>query len=257
MVPKLALFLVLLVIDTLRTEGSEEYYVPRNKENPVEPEEVGVCMANGIFDPNDPDFTPPTYDFFSENIMGRVTHESKDKRRAEVVDYFLERFGVDFSGGDVSLDGKFALGNAYTDPRWNYRCYKVPGRNSAPSSGMILHDGTWGMQALVDATLFGSWGGDGGTHVPANSVAVDGEYVIQGTQKFRLNSERNIYLRFQSVSPIFPQPNGIKFDCVLFSDRFGMGAAIGRQEQYVLDNGMVQIAVQNVIQFPAPDWAKA
>jgi hypothetical protein len=54
-----------------------------------------------------------------------------------------------------------------------------------------------------EATLYGSWGGAGGTVVPGGTVAVDGEYLIQDTDRFRRGHPKNIYIHFESTSPIF------------------------------------------------------
>ena len=106
------------------------------------------------------------------------------------------------------------------------------------------------------ATLFGTWGGESGTLVAGGTVAVNGEYLIQGTNEFRQGHPRNIHIRFNSVTPIFGAASGnIKFDCRLNSDRLGTGVALGRQEFYQLESGLTQIAINNVLQFLAPQWS--
>ena len=111
----------------------------------------------------------------------------------------------------------------------------------------------------ASSTLTGSWGGGAGTVVPPGTVAVDGDYLVQGTNRFKQGHPKNLYIRFQSADPIFDAASGdIKFNCVLL-DEHGtiIGAAIGRQEFVLLDqaSGTFQMAVQNVWQFPAPPWA--
>ena len=95
--------------------------------------------------------------------------------------------------------------------------------------------------------------------VPPGSVAVDGEYLIQGTPRFRQGHPKNLYIRFQSVDPIINAASGdIKFNCVLLNHKGRViGAAIGRQELVPLNDGSgnFQMAIQNVWQFPAPAWA--
>lgn len=227
----------------------------RNWPNPNQPDAVAIFMANGIFDSADPDYVPPTAEDFDAVIMGRDAAAAA-ARKQEAIDYFLERFGIDFSNGDIAQGGAIALIRSYNDPRWNYRCYKLPNRY-VPKSGLIVHDAQYVMAVFgTEATFYGSWGGDSGTVVPGGTVAVDGEYLIQGTNKFRQGHPRNIHVRFNSVTPIFDALSGnIKFDCRLNSDDFGSGAALGRQEFYQLQNGLTQIAINNVLQFPGPQWA--
>ena len=109
------------------------------------------------------------------------------------------------------------------------------------------------------ATLKGTWGGDDGIVVPPGSAAVDGEYLIQGTPRFRQGHPKNFYIRFQSVDPIINAASGdIKFNCVLLNRKGRViGAAIGRQELVPLNDGTgnFQMAIKNVWQFPAPAWA--
>ena len=67
-----------------------------NWPNTNQPDSVAVFMANGIFDPADPDFVPPTAEDFDSVIMGRDAVAAAERRQA-AVDHFLERFGVDFN----------------------------------------------------------------------------------------------------------------------------------------------------------------
>lgn len=230
-----------------------------NPQNPNLPSGgTGLLMANGIYDPFDNSYVPPTPDDFDTIIMGRSAAE-KEQRRQLAVDYFLERYGVDLSSGFAD-NGNIALVETFFDPRNNYRAYKLPGQ-LVSKRGRIVYDRQYVMfvGALgMSSTLTGSWGG-AGTVVSPNTVAVDGDYLIQGTPRFRQNSPRNVYIRFQSVDPIFNAASGdIKFNCALL-DEGGeiIGAAIGRQEFVPLNDGTgrFQMAVQNVWQFPAPLWA--
>jgi hypothetical protein len=226
-----------------------------NRVNWNQPDSVAVFMANGVFDPGDTEYVAPTAEDFDREIMQRDDDEI-EQRRQEAVDYFLERFGVDFSDADIAQDGAIILLHVYQDPRWNYRCYKLPCRY-VPRSGYVVHDAQYVMAVVApNATFYGSWGGEEGTEVPGGSVAVNGEYLIQGSRRFRPGSRRNMHIRFVSVSPIFNAASGdIKFDCLLTDSPWGLGAAIGRQESNVLSDGTVQIAIQNVLQFPPPEWA--
>ncbi len=236
----------------------------RNDQNPNPPIVTGMLMANGIYDPLDPTYVPPTPDDFDTIIMGRNDAE-KAERRQLAIDYFIERYGIDLSSGFAD-NGNIVLQESFFDPRFNYRAYQLPGpggRARTSDDGWIVYDRQYIMfvGALgMPSTLTGTWGGASGTVVAPFTVAVDGDYLVQGTDKFRQGSPRNFYIRFQSADPIFNvlAPEGIKFNCVLLDDDGDIiGAAIGRQEFVPLNDGSghFQIAVQNVWQFPAPLWA--
>lgn len=237
------------------TGGVAEEDWPNDAGNPNPPIATATFMANGIFDAADPTYTPPTADDFDRVIMGR-DDAAVAARKQEAIDYFQERFGVDFSQADFAQGGSIALLHTLNDPRWNYRCYRLPHR-PVPPEGLIVNDAQYVMAVVgPEATLYGSWGGAAGTVVPGGTVAVNGEYLIQGSRRYRVRDPRNIHIRFASVSPIFNAISGnIKFDCRLQSDYFGTGVALGRQEFYLLSDGMTQIAINNVLQFPAPEWS--
>jgi len=250
--------------------AAAEYAPKNNKPNPIPVDAVGVFMANGVFDPADTAFVPPTGADFDRVIMGRNAGES-EARRLEAVEFFIERYGIDLTDGVYASNPSqpfpdAILSHAYQDPRWNYRAFQLPDRASdaIPSTGLIVHDAQWVMVVTNPAglSLGGSWGGTGGTVVPSGTVAVDGEYLVQATRKFKQGHPRNFYARFQSTTPIISAavtagtPQGIKFDCRIFHERLGTGVALGRQEIQPLANGSLQVNIGNVLQFPAPQWAQ-
>ncbi|MFS1523530.1 hypothetical protein ACL7TT_05355 [Microbulbifer sp. 2304DJ12-6] len=237
----------------------------RNDENPNPPTGgTALLMANGIYNPADPSFTPPTPDEFDTLIMGRSETE-KLERKQLAIGYFQARYGIDLTSGSADF-GNILLMESVFDPRNNYRAYHLPisarDKGKIAKNGRIVYDRQFVMfvGALgLSSTLTGSWGGALGITVPPGTVAVDGDYLVQGSNHFRINHPRNLYLRFQSVDPIFNAASGdIKFNCVLLNKHGEIiGAAIGRQEFVALDigNNLFQMAVQNIWQFPAPEWA--
>ncbi|MFK8050722.1 MAG: hypothetical protein AB8B81_20020 [Halioglobus sp.] len=247
-----------------------EIYVPsKNRPNQQAPDAIGLFMANGVFDPADTTYIAPSGADFDRVIMGRTEGEA-EARRLEAVNFFIERYGIDLTNGVFSYDPvqglpDVVLSQAYQDPRWNYRAFSLPDRpaGAIPPDGSIVHDTQWVMLIIAPAglTLHGSWGGPAGKRVPPGTVAVDGEYLVQGTSKFRRGHPKNFYARFQSTTPILSAastagtPQGIKFDCRVFHEELGTGVALGRQELHFLSTGELQVNIGNVIQFPAPQWA--
>lgn len=77
-----------------------------NNANPNEPDSVGVLIANGLYDPSDSSYIPPTPDDFDTLIMGRDAIE-KQQRRDLAIDYFIDRFGIDFTANDFLISKGF------------------------------------------------------------------------------------------------------------------------------------------------------
>ena len=55
-------FLILLNFMTVVVVAAE--FPGENNENPNEPDSVGILIANGLYDPSDSSYTPPTPDDF-------------------------------------------------------------------------------------------------------------------------------------------------------------------------------------------------
>lgn len=221
-----------------------------------------VYMANGIFDPADPDYVPPTMEDFHRGIMGRDSAAIAE-RDQEAEDFFDETFGMDFSCGPVSCDGQYFLSSMMLDPRWNYRAYYIGGgemrRYFTSSNGHIVHDGVY-ISACINpsgCTVGGTYGGPGGTNINAGDAVFFGEYLVQGNggeiSDFDRNDVRNIHITYGSAEPVggLTEP-GFTFNCRLFSDDFGEGIALGRGDAFALPDGRVQQNIRNMLTFPAP-----
>ncbi|MGV6808589.1 MAG: hypothetical protein ACWA5U_01820 [bacterium] len=260
-------------VDPSINESNRNDWPNYNSLNLNKPDGLGVFMANGIIDPNDTNYVPPSFDDFNTVIMGRSEAE-KLAREQEAYQHFQERYGMDFfngfqsEAGFLSADGKFLLTRFYTDPRLNYRAYKLPNRNISPS-GWFIHDGGYFVTPTAeDSTFYGTYGGATGKNAK-DTMVLDGEYLVQGSNRFEQNHPNNVHIRFQSTTPIvtasaagIPVDNqhettdGIKFNCRLISKEFGEGLALGRQEIYLLADGTIQTAINNVLRFPTDNWAK-
>lgn len=217
-----------------------------------------VYIANGIFDPADPDYAAPTMEDFHRGIMGRDS-DGIAARDQEAEDFFRDTFGMDFSCGAISCDGQFALSSMMLDPRWNYRAYYIGGgdmrRYFTRDSGHIVHDGVY-ISACISPTGCSLGGTFGGT-AEAGSAVFFGEYLIQGNggefTDYVMGDQRNIHIRYGSSEPVtgLMEP-GFTFNCSLFSDDFGDGIALGRGDARVLEDGRVQQNIRNILTFPAP-----
>lgn len=208
-----------------------------------------VYMANGSFDPNEPNTA--TGDQFYGEIMG-LSEEEKAAELGRAETFFRDRFGLDFTIAEPE-EGVKTVENAsldtagfMADPRWEYRAYTVAG-NDVPAEGWVVRDGGW-MVVIGEggATLTGTWGGDEGVEVLAGTFLVFGDYNID-------TGSDPIIIHYESGSPIFPPgPDGIMaFSCVLSHPDWGDGQANGTvltaAEQ---EDGTVKVSIRNVLTFP-------
>ena len=183
---------------------------------------------------------------FHRDVMRRTPAEI-DANKREAADFFRQRFGLDFSAGDVT-DGVMLLPFAMP-PKINYRAYTISGE-SVPATGWEVRDGGWA--ALVGpggATLYGGWGGTAGTWVPEGTAMPFGEYSIDveapdGTRR------DPIVLRYQGFTPVAPMVGSTPmFNCELTSAEFGRGQALGVFDVRVRGDGTVHMLVRNVLTF--------
>ncbi len=75
-----------------------------------------VYLANGVYNPNDPNYTAPDGMFFQKQIMHRSDAQIAEEQ-AKALAFFKQRFGLDSANGDVDIS-MFMF-----DPRNNYRAY--------------------------------------------------------------------------------------------------------------------------------------
>ena len=206
-----------------------------------------VYMANGVYDPNDPNYTAPDGLFFQKQIMHRTDAEVADQQ-AKALAFFKQRFGLDPANGDVSVS-MFMF-----DPRNNYRAYVVGGE-AVPSSGWVVRDGGWNATVTKDTYLHGTYGGTAGKFVPAGTAVVFGDYNIDRTAGTSGASTTPLILHYQSEFPItVPDRDGvITFRCELIDPLTGQhGIAQGViAPPRVAGGGKIQVSIRNVITFPA------
>lgn len=230
-----------------------------------------VFIADGIYDPVDEAINGPTGVDFDRDVMGRTAEESSAHETA-ALDFFASEYDVSFAAGqtaDVALvpgfppstvpvddEGRIARVHTQLSPKANYRAVMVGGDNTKPE-GFTVHDANHAAIVLADTQLKGAWGG-AGRDVAAGSVLVFGEYLIE-TRKARpgdkgLSGYRISWTSYDPVTflPGFAWPeNRFLFDCRMYSDDFGTGVAMGRNETRSLGDGTVQQLIRNVITFPA------
>lgn len=208
-----------------------------------------VYMAAGVYDPADPDFVPPSGDFFQREIMGR-TDEEIEEDKDNAIAFFAERFGIDVE--DPASGVMFI--SFMLDPRNEYRAYTIS-RAGVPPSGYVVRDGGYMVSVMNPAGI--DLGGEfAGTHVPMGSIVVFGDYNIKrGKQKHGHRhghgKNKNIIIHYQSLLPILP-PNDLgvmPFICEITSE-WGTGRAQGISASITLGDGRTHANIRNVLTFP-------
>ena len=249
----------------------------RQKQIPFPNDHVGYIstQANGIYDPLDPDFVPPTGDDFDTLIMGRTAEEAaafKEQARA----FLAERFGLDFAQDDITPDFAVVLQHIFTDPRQDYSATYIAGREFHPEQ-WVLYDGLWAAIVIdpTGATVHGTYGGAAGRVIPFGGAMVFGEYVIVhphhplaglfgmrtgGGHPATFRGRRApVHIQYQSEKPVIPPLDptaAATFDCRALSAEFGQGIILGRGSfPLPLADGNVQTNIRSVMTFPAPQWA--
>ena len=231
---KLVVVLSVLAVMTATLTGSvfaQDFEVPDGFDQTL------VYMATGVYDPNDPDYEAPDGDFWHREIMGRSDEEIAENR-AEAVDFFVERFGINPDERDDVMFTDFMF-----DPRNEYRVYAIGGRD-VPTEGWVIRDGGW-MLAITNPDGVTLGGEFDGVTVPQGTMMVFGDYNIDTVDG------DPIIIHYRSGEPIVPQSAGwIAFRCELHSDEFGYGLAQGISEPVVDENGVVTANVRNILTFP-------
>lgn len=213
--------------------------------NPAGYQKFLVYMANGTFNPNDPNYTAPTGEFFQKQIMGRSDAQIADQR-AQALAFFKQRFGLDPANGDVQIT------MSMLDPRYNYRAYVVGGE-TVPSTGWVVRDGGFNAVVTKDTVLHGTYGGAAGKPVPAGTAVTFGDYNIDRRDPGG-QSRPPLLLHYQSETPItVPDQDGVQtFRCELIDPVTGQhGIAQGViAPPRDAGNGQIQVSIRNVLTFP-------
>ncbi len=207
-------------------------------------------LINGEFNPAIP---PPGFetaipgafpglwvtDYPYTTVLG-WTKEQVDAEEQKAIAFFVERFGVDPTAAE--WQGKVAYSIGMSDPRWNYRAYKIPGRN-VPAEGYTLWDISFNAWVIDPAgiVLGGQYAGQ--TAGPGSGF-VYGHYIIDtGSEK--------IVVALQSHRPVVSAPNGMAIiECEIQTDDFGSGIAqaVGLFEPVGTD-GTLRITGRNMLTF--------
>lgn len=206
---------------------------------PVEYSTYIVYVADGTYDPADPNWDPVTLDELERDDWGW-----SDSRSAEFEDeskeFFLQRFGVDVD--DPANEGRMRFIPVVLEPRARYRVVTMSDRY-VPPEGWLLSDGAW--QVHFDDPDGYELGGEFQGY-----VAPPGAFLTYGYYQIEAHDSDPIIIGFKSFSPLFSDDTGLGvFRCELWSDDFGTGVGHGVFRQYQTPNGDVTFDIRNVLTF--------
>lgn len=212
-----------------------------------------VYMANGVFDPDDPNPQPGLENcaglfcdggYFQREIMGRSDYEVELHEQA-AKDFFRTRFGLDVD--DPSLAGRIEYVSFMTRPNWDYRMYVKNSKTRA--EGWQVRDGGYNIR-IIDPDGIDLGGESAGRHAPFNSVVFFGEYNIL-LKKRSKGKDKELVIEFRSATVHQIQDDGsVMLRCELFSELFGSGYAIVTLDNIEREDGLIQGRGRNVLTFP-------
>lgn len=188
-----------------------------------------------------------TFKQFQADVYGRDA-QAVAEFRDEAIDFYYERFGLDFSGADIQPDGTQQIPGAtlipsFVAPETEYRAYTIGGLR-APSEGYVVRDSSFNVMLDPGVTLHGEYGGASGKDAEQGGLLAFGDYNILIPGPGNSGNDDEIQIRFTSTGPIVPNADGVmSFVCDLEHDTWGSGQARGT----VTPDG----EIRNVLAFPS------
>lgn len=224
----------------------------KRKVKPAGFDQFFVFMANGVFDPNNPNPGSGAVNcdglfcdgyYFQSVTMGRSDQEIIEREKM-AKDFFNSRFGFDVDSSE--FEGRVFFSSFMTNPDWDYRMYVKGTKTKA--TGWPVRDG--GFYALVTDPEGVTLGGDfEGQHAPFNAIVFFGEYNVLLNDRRKKNKE--MVIRFQSrIIHQINEDGSAQLRCQLFNDKFGEGYAIVSLDNSLRSDGMIQGRGRNVLTFP-------
>ncbi|MFU8840113.1 MAG: hypothetical protein ACNA8R_05265 [Nitriliruptoraceae bacterium] len=194
-----------------------------------------------------------TFEEFQAEVWGRDADDIA-AFRAEAIEFYYERFGLDFSDAVIDEYGvqtitdpgtkmDVTLTPSFVAPETEYRAYTIGGRWTPPE-GYVVRDSSFNVMLPPRIELGGDYGGDDGKVAADGGLLAFGDYSILIPGPGNSGNDETIDIRFLSTGPIVANADGaMTFICDLESERWGSGQARG----IVTPNG----EIRNVLTFPS------
>ena len=188
-----------------------------------------------------------TFKEFQAEVYGR-DDAAIAEFRDEAIDFYAERFGLNFSAAAVETDGSQQIDGAtlvpsFVAPESEYRAYTIGGMR-VPAEGHVVRDSSFNVMLQPGVTLHGTYGGATGKVAAQGGLLAFGDYNILVPGPGNSGNDDEIQIRFRSTGPIVPNADGVMtFVCDLSNELWGDGQARG----IVTPDG----EIRNVLAFPS------
>jgi hypothetical protein len=198
-----------------------------------------VLIADGTWDPADPDYHVPTLEEIQRDTW-KFSDDDIARYEIDAKEFFVSRFGIDVD--DPANADRMDFGPLVIDPRAGYRVVSMSNR-AVPPAGWPLIDGSY-VVTITDPEGLELGGEAAGIVAPVGSLLSYGRYAIA------TDDGEIIPIDFRSITPIVTAAGGLTvLQCELSSPEFGSGEAyaVGRQSQTT--SGEFSFEIRNVLTF--------
>ena len=207
------------------------------------PPDYGLFIADGTFDPLDPDVVPPTFEDFFVDALGWPASDV-DRAREDARRFFADSYGLDVDAGVT--EGRLQWLEYRVDPRANYRVYALPER-VVPPEGWPIREVTMSV-LVIDPAGMELGGPYAGVWVPPGPVAATGWYQIDGVDPDGDPESIEIAFHTDGVMGTTVDGRGLLF-CAMESEQLGTGLGHVTTEILQTSDGWLQFDFTNV-----QDW---
>lgn len=198
-----------------------------------------VYVADGVWDPADPNYTLPTLPDAQRELWG-FSDADIQQYELDAAAFYSERFGIDVN--DPANAERLMYAPFGCDPRLAYRVVTMAGRTVPPQGWPVCDAGY--LLTIIDPAGFELGGEFVGLTAPAGASMAFGRYHIE------TDTDEALTIAFKSLSPYVNDPYGIAaIRCDLDSPQLGKGQAnlVFKLDQ--TPTGEFALMIRNVLTF--------
>ena len=198
-----------------------------------------VYVADGVWDPADPDAIPPTLEEIQRDLWGFDDGQIQAYEQ-EAAAFFLTRFGIDLA--DPALADSILYTPFGCDPRLGYRVVTMAGHTVDPEGWPMCDAGY--LLTIIDPEGLDLGGEFAGQRAPAGTAMAFGRYT------FETEREETVTVAFRSLTPYVNDPWGAAtIRCEIDSPQLGSGQAnlVFKLDQ--TGDGRFAAMIRNVLTF--------
>ena len=233
------LFTALIALTTAACDGGDAP-APALAEAPAPYTNYLVFVADGVWNPADPSYTPQPLEEVQRELWG-FDDEEIEAYAAKAAAFYLERFGVDIL--DPANAERVSVTEAGCDMRLAYRVVTMAGRAVPPEGWPLCSPGF--TVAVTDPAGFELGGDWDGVLAPVGSSMTFGRYHID-------TGDEPLIINFEAMSPYISDPFGnIVIRCAIDNPELGSGQANLALRIDQTTAGDISVQFRNVLTFDA------